>query len=149
LSQYDKTHNEQTRDTCSIETIRIMDKPETHAELRQDTWWTNQRHMQYWGRTHNGQTSETGSIARRNTMDKPETYAVLRQDTWWTNQRHMQLWDKTHNGQTRDACSIETRPEMVKPETHAVWYLWFVHSLCALSQCLPVSLVCPFCIRLQ
>ena len=32
---------------------------------------------------------------------------------------------------------------------NACWYLWFVHSLCALSQCLPVSLVCPFCIRLQ
>jgi hypothetical protein len=34
---WDKTHNGKTRDTCSIEARHIMDKPETHAVLRQDT----------------------------------------------------------------------------------------------------------------
>jgi hypothetical protein len=45
-----------TRETGSIETKHIMDKPETQAVLEQDTKWTNQ------------------------------TEAVLRKDTEWTNQ---------------------------------------------------------------
>jgi hypothetical protein len=58
-----------------------MDKPETHAVLRQDTEWTNQKHRQYWDDTQNGQTRETGSIGTRYIMEKPEILAVLGQDT--------------------------------------------------------------------
>ena len=50
-----------------------MDKPETHAVLKQDAEWTNQRNRQYWDKTHNGQTRDTGSIETRHRMDKPET----------------------------------------------------------------------------
>ena len=39
--------NGQTRDTDSIGTRHIMDKPETQAVLGQDTELTNQIHMQY------------------------------------------------------------------------------------------------------
>jgi hypothetical protein len=45
------------RGTCSIETRLRIDKPETQVVLRQDIWWTNQRHRQYWDKTQNGQTS--------------------------------------------------------------------------------------------
>ena len=51
--------NGQTRDTDSIGTRHIMDKPETQAVLGQDT--------------ENGQTRDTGSIETRHRMDKPET----------------------------------------------------------------------------
>ena len=67
-----------------------MDKPETHAVLKQDAEWTNQRNRQYWDKTHNGQTRGTGSIETRHRMDKPETQPVLIQDTEWKNKRHMQ-----------------------------------------------------------
>jgi hypothetical protein len=63
--------NGQTRDTDSIETRHIMDKPETHAVLRQDTEWTNQRHRQRW---------------EQDTEWTNQTPAVLRQDTECTNQ---------------------------------------------------------------
>jgi hypothetical protein len=52
-----------------------MDKPETHAVLRQDT--------------ENGQTRDTGSIETRHIMDKPETRAVLRQDTEWRQRKQI------------------------------------------------------------
>ena len=50
-----------------------MVKPETHAVLRQDTYWTNQRHRQYWEKTHNEHTRTTSIIGTRYIMDKPET----------------------------------------------------------------------------
>jgi hypothetical protein len=52
-----------------------MDKPETEAALRQDTY---------------GNTRDAGSIETIHRKDKPETQAVLNQDTEWTNQRHRQ-----------------------------------------------------------
>jgi hypothetical protein len=68
-----------------------MDKPETEESLRQDTEWTNQRHMQHWDKTQNGQTRDTCSIKTKHIMDKPETQAVLGQATEWTNQRQRQF----------------------------------------------------------
>ena len=56
-----------------------MDKTKTHALLRQDTDWTNQKLKQYWDKTQNGQTR--GSIEKRQRMDKPDKEAVLRQNT--------------------------------------------------------------------
>jgi hypothetical protein len=39
--------------------------------LRQDIWWTNQRHRQHWDETHNGQPRVTSSIGITHRMDKP------------------------------------------------------------------------------
>jgi hypothetical protein len=47
-----------------------MDKPETEEALKQNTEWTNQRHMQYWNETHNGQTRVKSSIDISHMMDK-------------------------------------------------------------------------------
>jgi ketosteroid isomerase-like protein len=134
MRYWDRTHNRPSRGTCSIETrLRIdtpdtgniearhkMDKSETHAVLRQDTKWTNQRHMQYWEKTQNGQFQDRGSIETRHRMDKPETQAVLGRETEWADQSHKKHWDKTQNGQTRDTGSFQTRKRMDKPETQAV-----------------------------
>ena len=57
-----------------------MNKPETQAVVRQDTKWTNQRHMRHWDRAHNGLIRGTFSIETRLRIDKPETQVVLRQD---------------------------------------------------------------------
>jgi hypothetical protein len=80
----DKTQNGQTGDTDSIKTRHIMDKPETHAVLRQDTERTNQRHIQDWDKTQNGQTRDTGSIETRHRMETKKA-KITTQTTGETN----------------------------------------------------------------
>jgi hypothetical protein len=117
--------------------------------LRQDTEWTNQRHMQHWDKTHNGQTRDTCSIKTKHIMDKPETQAVLGQATEWTNQRQRQYWGRTQNGQARDTGSIGKRHRIVHSVScfnaacaSGLSILWLVPIL-------PVSLACPLCVLSQ
>jgi hypothetical protein len=65
-----------------------VEKPKTHAVLRQDTNWKDHKLRQYWDKTQNGQTR--GSIEKRQRMDKPDTQRVLKKDAEWTNQRNRQ-----------------------------------------------------------
>jgi hypothetical protein len=140
-----------------------MDKPETHAALKQDTEWTYQRHRQYWDKTYNGQTRDTGSIETRHIIDKPETQTAL---------RSMWLWFVHSVSCPNTACVsglsilylVTILPVyLVCPFCVLSQYclcLWFVHSVsCLNAACvsglsimclvsiLPVSLVCPFSVQ--
>jgi hypothetical protein len=152
--------NWQTRETGSIGTRLRMVKPETHAVLRQDTWWINQRHRQYCDKTQNlcpfslacPNTACVSGLSIHSVLSKYCLCLWLFYSVYieWTNQKHRQYWDKTEWIDKPDNGSIETRHREWTNHTQALLRQdteWTNHRHRHLI--LTVSLVYPSCVLSQ
>jgi hypothetical protein len=115
---WNKMQNGQTRETGSIETKHIMNKPETQAVLLVCPFSVLFQSCLCLWFIH--------SLSYPNASCDWSSHSVSCPNTAWVSDLsiicfgHMRYWDRTHNGLIRGTCSIETRLIIDKPETQVV-----------------------------